>query len=243
MPGFIDIHSHILPEVDDGAQSLEQSLNMLKIAHEEGIRIIIATPHYKLDRFECSYEKVKDSYNLLKEAMKKDFSDMELYLGNELMSTEELEDLVQEGKVMTLAKSDYLLIEFYPSVSIRELHEMINSVWRIGKIPVIAHVERYSCLLENIDELYELREYGAIIQVNTISINNKDIGRTVKKFLKTVFKERLADIIATDMHSDGKRAPRMKEAARYISKKYGEDYAKILTRDNPEKILNNISIN
>jgi len=243
MPGFIDIHSHILPNVDDGSKSLEQSLNMLKIAYEEGIRIIIATPHYKVDRCECSYEKVKDSYNLLSEAMKKDYPDMEIYLGNELMNTEEVENLYKKGNIMTLAKSDYILVEFYPSVSVRELHEMVNSILLMGKIPVIAHVERYACLLEDIEQIYELKEYGAVIQVNTGSVNSKKGGRTVKKFLKKIFKENLVDIIATDAHSDGHRAPYMKDAARYISKKYGEDYSRLLTMENPEKILKNLSIN
>lgn len=242
MPGLVDIHSHIIPQVDDGARSLEQAINMVKKAYEEGIRTMVATPHYKVDRCECTYEAVSESYNSLKKAIESEYEDFQLYIGNEIMFSDDIPELIEKEKVMTLADSNYVLVEFMPSVSFKDLKEGLYRISLTGKTPILAHIERYLCLLENKENVYDLKDMGVCTQINSKSVTGEG-GRTVKKFLKFIFKERLADIIATDTHSDGNRSPYMKDSYRYISKKFGEDYARMIYVENPENIINNKYIN
>lgn len=238
MLGFIDIHSHILPNVDDGSKSLEQSLNMIKTAYCEGIRIIVATPHYRLDVFECDYNKVKGVYDDLVKHVKSIYPDMDIYLGNEIMFADDIPDLLENDKLMTINKSNYVLVEFRPSVSYRDLKDGLNRIELSGKTPILAHVERYECLVQNVLLLSELKDSGVCIQVNSASIMGEG-GRKIKSFIKKILKNELADVIATDTHSDGRRSPLMKESFRYVSKKYGDDYARKLFVINPQAIINN----
>ena len=105
-----------------------------------------------------------------------------------------------------------------------------------GYTPVIAHIERYMCVLEDWKLALELKNMGAVIQVNAGSVIG-DSGSKVKKFIKRLLKEEIVDVIGTDAHSNGRRSPRIQECAKYICRKFDEDYAKALLRDNAERIL------
>ena len=107
---FIDIHNHILPCVDDGSQSLEQSIRMLKIAYQEGIRAICLTPHYMPPRYEMSVERLKKSRDLLQETLIQEGIGIRLYLGHEIYYRQSTVEHILAGKALTLAESRYALV-------------------------------------------------------------------------------------------------------------------------------------
>lgn len=238
MSDFIDIHSHILQGIDDGSKSLEQSMNMIRIAYHEGIRQIIATPHFYMGKYEKSTEEVRESYIALKKKIEKELPCMKLYLGNEIMYTNDIIDIIDSKRVFSLADSRYVLVEFRPSVQYETLTEAIRNIQMAGKIPIFAHIERYETIMEDIYCVDEIRELGACVQVNAVSVSGK-ADRKIRKKIKLLMKEDLIDFVATDSHSDGQRAPYIKACAEYIRKKFDAEYMRKLLVDNPQKLIDN----
>ncbi len=238
MDGMIDIHNHTLFGVDDGSKTFEQSKNMLKIAYEEGIRGIILTPHHNPYRWNNDISKINENYNTLKDFCSREFSDMVLYLGSELYyGKDTLEDL-DDGKALTMAGGRYVLAEFLPSENYKVIKHAVMDIQQSGYYPILAHVERYECLLENKQYIDELKELGAFIQVNASGIMGER-SRQEKKFIKGLLKRECVDFVATDAHRDDMRKPELKECAGYLEKKYGEEYTRWMLVENPQKVIKN----
>ena len=234
--GYIDIHSHILAEVDDGAGSLEISLKMLDIAYKEGIRGIIATPHYHPGKSMIEYDQLLVKFKEFKEAANSVYSDMKLYLGREVYYTSDVIEALENGTRLTIEDRQYILVEYSPRTDYNYIRMSINNIRQAGLIPILAHVERYECMVADIERVEELREMGAVIQINVDSIVGHD-GRRIKNYVKQLLKNRFVDVVATDAHSAGSRAPRIRECAEYLVKRYGLEYAEDLLIYNPEKII------
>lgn len=234
--GFIDIHSHIVPDVDDGSPNLEVSLEMLNIAYKEGIRKIIATPHFHPGKSMIEYELLKEKFLQFKEAAKSIHPDMKLYLGREVYYTSDVLDFIEQGSNLTMGQNKYILVEYSPRTDYNYIRISINNLIQAGLIPIVAHIERYGCMVDDLDRVEELRDMGAVIQVNAASILGQT-GRTIKKYTKALLKNGYVDLVATDAHSAGSRAPRISECADYIVKKYGLEYAEELLLYNPERII------
>ncbi len=235
---FFDIHCHIVYGVDDGSKTLEQSLNMLKIAYEEGIRNIIFTPHYHKGYYKADRNLVKEHFSVLRHEVAKNFPTMSLYLGNEIYFAEDSLDDLEKNLIFTLADSRYVLLEFSTSVEFSYIKKAVRGALQYGYIPIVAHVERYSCLLEDVSLVEELTEQGAYIQVNASSVIGEN-GRKTKSFVKKLLKYQWVSFIATDAHRDDKRAPRLRECVEYIEKKYGAAYTNKIFCENPECIIKN----
>lgn len=234
--GYIDIHNHILAEVDDGSTSLGMSLEMLDIAYKEGIRAIIATPHYHPGKSMIEYDKLLKKFDELKQAAKNIHTDMKLYLGREIYYTSDVVEAIEKGTKLTMEGDKYILVEYSPRTDYNYIRMSINNLIQEGLIPIVAHVERYECMIQDIDRVEELREMGAAIQVNASSILGH-VGRESKKYTKKLLKNGLVDVVATDAHSAGTRAPRISECAEYLVKKFGQEYAEDLLIYNPERII------
>lgn len=246
MKGYIDIHSHILPAIDDGAENMEQTIRMIKIAYQEGIRTIIATPHYYQGRSMTSKQSMVDSLNQVKafilaskeEETKENLLTMKLELGCEIYYSHDCVNLLKEGQIPTLAGSRYVLVEFSPLVEGRYMKNALQEFLLEGYQPIIAHIERYQNVAKDMDKIEEFIEMGAYVQVNAMSITG-EAGRSYQKATKKLLKQHWVHMIGTDAHSDGGRAPMIQKCAGYIKMKYGEEYAQELLIDNPKKILNN----
>ena len=222
--GYIDVHSHVLPGLDDGSRSMEQSLEMLRIAHSEGIEIIIATPHNMPGKGQPSREKVLERIeNLQKEAHRAGIS-VKILMGTEYFYREEVPELLEDGKGIGMNGSEYVLVEFDPMVESRYFCNALQNIMGAGYRPIVAHVERYAKVMDNPAVLKDLKRMGVLLQVNAASVIG-DNGRGVKKDVKKLLKEHLVDFVGTDAHSDGRGAPRMEKCATYLAKKYGGDYA------------------
>ena len=238
---IIDMHSHILPGVDDGAKTFEEAVNMLKLSYNDGVRKIICTPHYHIGRVIADREKCLEGITKLKEVIDEAKVELELYLGNEIYyHTESVED-VASGEIMSLAGSSYILFEFVPGVDISVIHKAVNDAFMEGYTPIIAHFERYGCLVNKPDRCKELKEMGALLQVNASSVIGKsgfaDNERKLKKFIKGLMKKQLISFVASDAHGDSHRIPEFRKCYKYVVRKFGKAYAQKIFYDNQEKIL------
>ena len=234
--GYIDIHSHILASVDDGAGSLRISMEMLDIAYNEGIRGIIVTPHYHPGKSMIEYDELLVKFEEFKEAAKSIHPDIRLYLGREVYYTSDAMESIEQGTKLTIEDGRYILVEYAPRTDYNYVRMSINNILQAGLIPIIAHVERYECMVTHIERVEEIRNMGAVIQVNADSILGNS-GREIKKYTRKLLKNGSIDFVATDAHSAGTSAPRIRECAQYLVKRYGLEYAEDLLIYNPEKII------
>lgn len=238
MEGFIDIHCHALPMVDDGAETMEMALDMLRIAAEEGICKIILTPHQKADRRCVTPEGIVKRMNLLQEEADRREIPVQLYPGNEIFYRYGLAELLELGKIRTLADSHYILVEFLPGEDYGYIRDALNRIQSFGYRPVVAHVERYLNVVKNIQKAVELKEdTGCYFQVNAASMMG-EAGYSEKSVVRKLLKGNLIDFVGTDAHrSEGRRSPRLRGCSVWLTKRVGNEYAKRLLIRNPEAIL------
>ncbi len=233
---YIDIHSHILPNMDDGSGSLEQSLRMLGIARAEGVEGIFATPHHMPGKGCPSSEKVWEAVERLQISARRAGIRIAIYPGTEYYYREDVLDLMEAKECVTLGNSSCVLTEFDPLAEKNYIKNALRSILNLSYRPVLAHVERYVRVAGDLDTVEELRRMGVLIQVNAASVVG-DNGRTARRDTRALLKWGLADFVATDAHSDGRRAPWMEKCAGVIYKKCGVEYGDELLFGNAEKFL------
>lgn len=234
--GFIDIHCHCLFGVDDGPSKIEDSILLIKKAVSEGIVEIIATPHFHFGYNYCDINKIIKSFDVLQEELKKVIPEVKLYLGNEVYYSENMYEYLVNNNILTINSSKYFLVEFSPSHSYRYILNGITQLISLGYLPILAHVERYKCLIDDYPKLIQLSDIGVYFQVNTNSIiNNKN--QYIKKYIKRLFQDDLVSFVATDAHDIKYRAPNSKTCAHYISKKWGENVMKKCMIENPKMVI------
>lgn len=170
MEKYIDIHSHILPRVDDGSSDMKQTLEMLKIAYRDGVRTVIATPHYKEGRYENRAADLTAVFSNVKEQAKELLPDLKLYLGCEIYYSHESISLLEKGWIPTLAGSKYILVEFSPMKDFKFIKNALQECLFAGYLPILAHVERYQCFQGKTSLVNDLIEMGVYIQINAMSI-------------------------------------------------------------------------
>lgn len=236
MKGIIDVHCHLIPEVDDGAKTLEMALAMIQKEYDEGVRRIILTPHFRRRMFEPDKKIVYDNYKMLKSEVKNQLPDMKLYLGCEVHASMGMVDRLHKNPQFCMAGSDYVLVEFSESDEVGFIKERIRAVYMAGYKPIIAHMERYPHLMKRLDVVEELADTGVLLQVNADSILGKE-GWKIKWLCKKLLKEHLVHLVGSDAHNLTDRPSRLGECADYVEKKLGREYAKRLFIKNPMKII------
>ena len=241
MNQFVDIHCHILPGVDDGSQTPEETKAMLQKAWDEGIQIMVATPHYHKQRGKNDIELIKKQLLLTRKLAKEVNPKMQICLGMEIYYGEDVPELLKEGRVVSIRKSRYILVEFSPGDEFQYILNAVRKLQMSGHTVIIAHIERYNCLRKDISNVEYLREMGAYLQVNTVSITGS-YGRSVKKFLREVLKAHLVQLVGTDAHGSERRTPKMQEAYKEVVKRCGEEYADQIFGQNAKKVLRNEEI-
>ena len=238
MTGITDIHCHVLPHVDDGAKNTQTAIEMLSFMYDEGIDRAILTPHYHGGYMETDIGTVKEQFEGLKGIASESGKSacVELLLGNEIYYYPSIIEWLEEGKVLTLAGSDYVLLEFGFTMDKRSIVEGVANVANSGYIPIVAHVERYEEIVSDIAAVDELISEGGLIQINAEALYS---GHRIKSFAKKLLKRDMVHFVATDAHNMEHRAPIISDAAEYISKHYGEECCQRLLVDNPDRVINN----
>lgn len=237
---YIDIHSHILPGVDDGAGSMEEALRMLRCAEEEGIRKIIVTPHQKPDRHCVSVQGLLDRMRALQNKADEEGLHVRLYPGGELFFRQSLPEELEDKRVCTLAGSRYVLVEFFPQEQYRYIRDGLYSLLTAGYFPVVAHVERYDQVIGSQKCQEELLDMGCCFQVNASSLTGSG-GLRMKMAAWRLVRQRMVHFVATDAHrAEGSRSPQLARCAGALAKKCGSDYASQLLYQNAARILRDL---
>ena len=233
---FIDIHHHLIYGVDDGAETFEGTLKMIRQAVENQVHAIITTPHIVPGQAPFDFEKYKAHLEETRQYLRDENIDLTLYTGSEVLYTPSTAFQLAEGRVPTLAGTRYLLLEFMPDDSFNDLLKAGKTVAEMGYIPIYAHVERYECLKKP-DQLQRLRdENDGLIQVNANTLLRKH-SFFRQRFINRIFDDELVDFIATDSHDLPGRDNHMAEAFDWLFTQYDEDMAHALTHGNAEKLL------
>lgn len=233
---FTDIHSHIIPGVDDGSKDIDETRDMLNTAYQNGITTIIATPHVRTNRYKNPYNIKEILKDVQKEASLIS-PDMKILLGNEFYYTEDYVSVLNSGNFYTLNDSPYILVEMSYSDDLRHIRDGLIKIRYEGKIPILAHVERYTNVVkEGLSALSILRDTGALIQVNAFPVLYPKSFK-ISRFIKAALKYEMVDFIATDTHNNTYRPPKyLKEAYEKIEAKYGQDLADRIFFENPKLI-------
>ncbi len=236
---LIDVHSHYLYGLDDGAKSPEMTLNMFRMAYADGVRGIICTPHFNPKYWHKDVDDIKKRFAEVKKLLGElDIPDLKLWLGSEVFYHKiGMHEMFEEGHVPTMAGGRYVLIEFHYDAEFSQIRDAVNDIIAQGFIPIIAHIERFDALRKDISNVYTLKDMGAMLQVNAGTVLGKK-GFRAKHFTFKLLKDETVDIIATDAHRDeGGRAPNLGAAYEYLSKKCTAAYVRKLFRENPEMII------
>lgn len=218
----IDIHSHILPGVDDGAQTEEDSLTMAHAAVKNGIHTIIATPHHKNGHYDNEKDSIVKYVELLNELLKRENIPLTVLPGQEIRMYGEIVEDLMAGKIQPLNNTKYLFIEF-PSAHVpRYAEQLLFDLQMADYIPIIVHPERNKELKEHPYRLYDFVRKGALTQVTAASVIGK-FGKNIQKFTHQIIEANLAHFIASDAHNTTTRGFCMKEAYQQIEENYGMD--------------------
>jgi protein-tyrosine phosphatase len=220
---MIDLHSHILPGIDDGATTLEESIKMARLAVQDGIQLLAATPHHNNGRYSNESNSVKlaiDSLN--KELISRDIP-LRLLAGQEIRFNDLFWEEWEAGNLLTLNDSRYMLIELPGQHVPTGIWDVIHELKLKGVIPIIAHPERNSDLANGIETLQELVEAGALSQVTSHSLNGL-FGRRIRQAALEMCRRNLVHIVASDAHNPELRPFGMSEAYRFVNSKLGSAY-------------------
>ena len=236
MEGFVDIHTHILPGVDDGSPELSQSLELLKYAFDQGTAAVVLTPHYRGRFRDNTAQKLTALFEELRQSAKTECPGLELYLGCEVGYELDVSEKLADGTLLPLNGTRYVLLEFREGSFRSRIMGGVLEVLNFGYVPVIAHAERYDAFRRYPSLARELVELGALIQLNADSILGS-CGWGIKRYCHKLLKRRLVHFIATDAHDLNKRKPELKTCYHKLRKKYGKEYADVLFLKNARVML------
>lgn len=230
---MIDIHSHVLYGVDDGARTLEDSLAMLRMAAEHGTTDIVATPHASPEYvFEPETIRLR-----LEEIAAAAGGTIRVHTGCDFhLSFDNIQDALANPRKYTIDHGRYLMVEFSDLLVFHNTSEIFDRLLQAGMIPVITHPERNSLLRQRLDKMAEWVAAGARVQVTAQSLTGR-FGKRAETFSQTLLERGLIHVIASDGHDVQHRPPVLDQAYAWLKTHYSEDLAKLLCVTNPGAAL------
>lgn len=234
---MIDLHCHILPGVDDGPRTFEESLQMLRIAKSEGIRVMVATPHWmEGSRFTPKVDNLERVLAELRRRLLEENIDMEVLLGMEIALSPSIPSKLEAGLVLPLAGSKYVLLEA-PQSYIPDFFEYtLFEVMTMGYIPLLAHPERCLTFQEEPSKLSLLWKRGVLLQIDADSLKGR-FGLGAYELGMEIIKKGMAFAISTDAHSPERRRPTVSRLAELLKKEFGHALVEELLYLNPSRVL------
>ncbi len=233
---IIDIHSHILPGVDDGAKTFTDSIEIIRGLAAQGVTDIIATPHYIAETiFVSPRTKNVGLMAELKKRLAEEEIRVNLFLGNEIYISNSIVDLIQGGKISTLADSEYLLVELPMDEEYPDYGDFLKDLMSYGYKVILAHPERYTIAQKDEGILRDLYGAGILLQCNIGSITGK-YGKSAQKLAKKLAKNKMIFTFGSDIHHPNKN-DFLTLAKKKWSKYYSPAELKALLETNPEKII------
>ena len=239
---FKDIHCHLLPGIDDGSNSIEESIEILRRAEKEGVSEIVLTPHYiENTRYNCNNKNKKESFEILIKAIRQAGINIKLYLGNENYMSNNFIELLNNDEIMTINNSRYLLFEFPLSQPYKNSKDYLYELVTKGYVPILAHPERYRDFQKNPSLVEEYTRMGILLQGNYKSLLGK-YGRKAKKTLKILLKKDLITFLGSDIHhiEDYELEKAIKKIKRIVK---DENRVVDILSNNFDKVITNKLIN
>ena len=240
---MIDIHCHILPGVDDGSGDLNDSVEMAQIAYRSGVSAIVATPHCNIPGMFKNYngKDLSDSLCKLRSALEKRGVPVSVCSGQEVFLSSDFAAHLEKGDFVTLNGSRYMLVELDFRISEAEALAKIKTLVSAGYVPVVAHPERYSFIIEAPERIERLHASGAFVQLNRSSLLG-DFGPYILRTASYIMSNGLADFVASDAHSQYRRTPDLSDVHEVICENWSYDYADLLLNINPLNLLDNKTV-
>ncbi len=232
----IDIHCHVLPKLDDGPASLQESIRMLKMANKQGIQAVAATPHCSHQFRQEDPEKIKNLCRRLEIKARAEVDpDFRIYPGEEIFYSQETLEMLKRNQLLTIGEGRYILIEFMPNVPYSLLYRAVRELTEVQYRPILAHIERYGVLREK-GRVEELIKAGASMQMNYRRIGGRWYDETVR-WCRRMLKNGSIHFLATDMHNTKSRRPQTQEAEIWMEKHLEKAYMEEICWKNAQKIL------
>ncbi len=236
---MIDLHCHLLYGTDDGAKEIEDSIKMFKEAEKAGFTKICCTPHYLSPQYVKTKKENLEKMEIIRCKLKEAKLDIEIFLGNEIYITENIDELIEKEEVSTIADTDFVLVEFPMNFKTYVMENEIDNLISSGYNVILAHPERYSYVQKNIKFLDEYIERGVYLQGNYESLIGK-YGMRAKRTLIKLLKQEKIDLLSTDNHKVGSTYTKMNKILKVLKKYAKNEYFDRLTFKNQENILKNI---
>ncbi|MFD2098843.1 tyrosine-protein phosphatase [Flagellimonas iocasae] len=200
--GLVDIHNHILPGIDDGAKTVDDSIGLLKGFSEIGVTNFVCTPHIMHNYYENTPSTIKDAYQKLEAKLAKDsnYPDLTLDYAAEHMIDDNFEELLENKKVMGL-KKEYLLIEMSYLQPSFNFEMAVDKIAHHNYFPILAHPERYMYFHQKYKKYNEMKTDGILFQLNLLSLSSESYGTNVQKIAEKLLAENLIDYVGSDVHN------------------------------------------
>ncbi len=236
---MIDIHTHILPEIDDGSENIETSIEQLKLMQEVGVEGVVCTPHFLRNNWHNTADIISEKFELLQNAISENNINIKLYQAAEVYLDEKSLQTIKEEN-FNIAGTKYVLVETSMQEFPANLYEILFQLVKDGFSPILAHPERYSTICNNIELAEEMMHKNVYLQLNAgsfLGYYGKHIRKTAWKMLERGY----VHFVASDNHCKHNEYP-LPLVYDVISKKIDRHTADLLTKTNPIKMLNNEKI-
>jgi len=232
----IDIHSHILPGIDDGSKSMEDTMKMLRLTEEDGVETIVATPHFYRGYYERSYKDVLELVNNVRHSASEENIAVNIVSAQEVFLDRHTVENFKSGKIGCVEGTNYMLVEL-PMVNVpKNALDIIYELEIRGVHPILAHPERYTYIIDTPSKINEFINEKCLLQINTGSILGI-FGKKVKKTAEFLISSGVCSFIASDSHSTGGRCPGISKALEQASRFNKDITGQVL--DNCKKMLKN----
>ena len=238
---MIDFHSHILPNIDDGSRSVQETFEMIKEAEKVGFDTIISTSHYIEGYYESSVAERQEIVNAINKKLEEDQHDTRIKLGNEIYFSDNIISLLEQNKATTVENTRYVLFELPLDMQPMNIYDFVYELLQDKKKPILAHPERYSYFQKNPSTITDLIEKGVLMQVNYGSIigwYNEKAQIIAKKLLEN----NMVHFLGSDAHRENTIYPRIPEILDKLENIIGKEKIEELTEENPRLVLQNKEI-
>jgi len=237
---MIDIHSHILPYIDDGPQTIEEAIAMAKAALYEGITKIIATPHHKNGSYRNPKSHIVERVTEFNKALMERGIPLTVLAGQETRIHGDILKDYEDGELLTLAESGYVFIELPSNHVPRYTEQLLYDMQVKGLFPIIVHPERNGEIIENPELLYQFVKKGALTQTTAASVCGL-FGKKIKKFALEAIGANLTHFIASDAHNTKNRSFHLRDAYEVIKKEFGREQVYVF-QENAELVVDGKTI-
>ena len=235
---MIDFHTHILPNIDDGARNIEETLYLIQEAQKVGFEAIIATSHYMEGYYETDVSGRELWINAIYQKLQKENLDIKLYLGNEIYLSDNIISLLEEGQASTINDTSYVLFEMPLNIEPLNLYHVVYEMMQNKLVPILAHPERYTFVQQDPELIYDLIEKGVLMQANYASILGY-YGSKAQIMVKKFLENNMIHFLGSDVHKPNTIYPRIPQILEKLGQIVGKEKLEELTTTNPKLVLKN----